>query len=332
MDYFVEQSEERVYRCSGFWGQQESFLRREERQELFRGRLGFCSLGRVNKWRNCSLTSEFLYVYSEKSTQAAACKCKKFTPIRWKCVSPFIEQSEAECRYGFRLSRGPQHCDFYTESESCLEEWLEHLSAVAVMTDCAEDYEVLRELGKGAHSSVRLARATGNSQLVAIKTVSKEVLSKNTVLAKALVDEVNLMTRLPHQQIVKLLGVYESETELHLILEYVGGGDILRRLKTKGRFSEAQAAIAIHSLLETLKFIHSRGVVHRDIKPENILLAADGNALKLADFGLATDTWECDFLTQRCGSPGYVAPEILSNLEYGEKVDIFGVGIVLYAM
>lgn len=202
------------------------------------------------------------------------------------------------------------------------------------MSDLENDFQILEEIGHGNYARVFKGRAAQDQSLVAIKTISKATISKHTRNVQALLNEVNLMKKLRHERIVKLIGMYESEEELHLVLEYVDGGDLFKRLVRKGKYSEAKAAVFIKHLLEAVGYMHSRGVVHRDLKPENILLVggSDGVEFKIADFGLAAEYHSGEALSLRCGSPGYVAPEILEKHTYDSKVDVFSAGIIMYIL
>jgi len=249
-------------------------------------------------------------------------------------VDPFSEEKGTVTRYGFSLSRGKNNCDFYTESQEDLETWLDRLSSVAVMSDLNNDFEVLEELGKGNHAAVYRGLSKHDGSQVAIKTISKERIMQNFRSLQALFSEVWVMKHISHSRITKLIGLYESERELHLVLEYVSGGDLFQLLAAKGRYSEAQAAKFMKRLLEALEYMHGRGVVHRDLKPENILLVegSEGQEFKIADFGLASEYHAGESMTLRCGSPGYVAPEILEKHPYDSKVDIFSAGILMYIL
>ena len=258
----------------------------------------------------------------------------KLSPVRWKRVDPFTEENGSEVRYGFRLTRGTHFQDFYTETAERLEDWLDALAKVAIMSDLENDFQILEEIGHGNYARVFKGRAAQDQSLVAIKTISKASISKHSRNVQALLNEVNLMKRLKHARIVRLIGMYESEEELHLVLEYVDGGDLFKRLVRKGKYSEAKATMFIKHLLEAVGYMHSRGVVHRDLKPENILLVggSDGVEFKIADFGLAAEYHSGEALSLRCGSPGYVAPEILEKHTYDSKVDVFSVGIIMYIL
>ena len=147
-----------------------------------------------------------------------------------------------------------------------------------------------------------------------------------------MINEIECMRGVRHPYICSLFGVFEDDKCVHLILEYCGGGELFRRILKRGRFTEYNAARLTQNCLESLVYLHETcSVVHRDLKPENLLMMdreCDFD-FKIADFGLASKCIE-ENLTLRCGSPGYVAPEILKNCPYGFKVDIFSLGILLY--
>lgn len=332
MDALIQQHEEEKYHFSGFW--KKLTTPQEEMDKGFTGRLRIQTKSRGVKSVLCRLTPEFLYICHVSYTQETTGAPVKLAPVTWKRVDPFSEENGAVTRYGFSLSRGKNNCDFYTESQEELETWLDRLSSVAVMSDLSNDFEVREELGKGNHAAVYRGRSTHDGSQVAIKTISKERIMQNSRSLQALFNEVGVMKHISHPRITKLIGIYESNTELHLVLEYVSGGDLFQQFAVKGKYSEAQTLIFMNRLLGTLEYMHGRGVVHRDLKPENILLVegSDGLEFKIADFGLASGYHIGDAMTLRCGSPGYVAPEILEKQPYDSKVDIFSAGVIMYIL
>ena len=141
------------------------------------------------------------------------------------------------------------------------------------------------------------------------------------------------MRKLEHENIIKLYEVYESDNHVYLVLELLHGGELFERIVKKGQYSEKDACILMRNLLSALAYMHGKGLMHRDLKPENLILKDNENDwdVKIADFGLAT-TISGDFLFKRCGTPGYVAPEILADEKYDEKVDVFSAGVILYIL
>ncbi|XP_017152593.1 serine/threonine-protein kinase GA29083 isoform X2 [Drosophila miranda] len=146
--------------------------------------------------------------------------------------------------------------------------------------------------------------------------------------------EVRVMKKLHHPHIISLIMDVDQDTNMYLVLEYVSGGDLFDAITQVTRFSESQSRIMIRHLGSAMSYLHSMGIVHRDIKPENLLVELDdfGNVvqLKLADFGLACEVTEPLYAV--CGTPTYVAPEILLEVGYGLKIDVWAAGIILYIL
>ena len=148
-----------------------------------------------------------------------------------------------------------------------------------------------------------------------------------------MVNEIILMKILDHPNIIKLYEVYEGEYHIYLVMELLKGGELFDRIVKKGINKEKDACIIIVRLLSALEYLHELGIMHRDIKPENLILKDEKDfEIKLADFGLAEFVTKTDLLFRRCGTPGYVAPEILADKPYDTKVDVFSAGVILYIL
>ncbi|XP_037957628.1 serine/threonine-protein kinase GL21140 isoform X2 [Teleopsis dalmanni] len=146
--------------------------------------------------------------------------------------------------------------------------------------------------------------------------------------------EVRVMKKLQHPHIISLLMEVDQPAIMYLVVDYVSGGDLFDAITRVTRFSEDQSRVMIRHLASALAYLHSMSIVHRDIKPENLLVELDdiGNVtqLKLADFGLACEVTEPLYAV--CGTPTYVAPEILMETGYGLKIDVWAAGIILYIL
>lgn len=194
-------------------------------------------------------------------------------------------------------------------------------------------YELGKLLGCGAFAKVYHARDVDSGQSVAIKAVSKKKVLKGGFMAHVK-REIAIMHRLRHPNIVKLIEVLATKTKVYFVMEFAKGGELFTRI-SRGRFSEDLSRRYFQQLISAVRFCHSRGVFHRDLKPENLLLDENWN-LKITDFGLSavTDQIRPDGLLHTlCGTPAYVAPEILAKKGYdGAKVDVWSCGIVLYVL
>ncbi|KAK7385617.1 hypothetical protein VNO78_31350 [Psophocarpus tetragonolobus] len=194
-------------------------------------------------------------------------------------------------------------------------------------------YEVGRLLGCGAFAKVYHARNIETGQSVAVKVLSKKKLTASG-LASNVKREIAIMRRLHHPNIVKLHEILATKTKIYFVLEYAKGGELFARI-SKGRFSEDLARRYFQQLISAVGYCHARGVFHRDLKPENLLLDENG-ILKVSDFGLSAvkEQLGVDGLFHTlCGTPAYVAPEILAKKGYhGAKVDVWSCGIILFVL
>ncbi|XP_078542002.1 serine/threonine-protein kinase DCLK3 [Lissotriton helveticus] len=196
--------------------------------------------------------------------------------------------------------------------------------------DVENYYEIGRTIGDGNFAIVKECRVRSVNQQYAMKIIDKSKLKGKEDMIE---NEISIIKDLSHPNIVKLLDEYETETEIYLIMEYVKGGDLFDAIIESVRFTEHDAALMIADLCEALVYIHYRNIVHRDLKPENLLIQHNpdkSTTLKLADFGLAVHVTEPIFTV--CGTPTYVAPEILLEKGYGLEVDMWATGVILYIL
>ena len=165
-----------------------------------------------------------------------------------------------------------------------------------------------------------------------MKCISKKNLPAED--ENALKQEVVILRALDHPNILKCLGFYDEEEMYYLVMEYMEGGELFDRIVKKTFYSEKEARDLVYILLSTIHYCHRHNVVHRDLKPENLLLSSldDDAHVKLADFGFAIQAEGYSSLKTQCGTPGYVAPEILSTQPYGKAVDMWSIGVITYIL
>ncbi|NP_001304817.1 CBL-interacting protein kinase 2 [Brachypodium distachyon] len=196
-----------------------------------------------------------------------------------------------------------------------------------------QKYEMGKMLGQGTFAKVYHARNIQTSQSVAIKVTDKEKVLKGG-LTDQIKREISVMKLVKHPNIVQTYEVMATKTKIYFVLEHVKGGELFNKVQ-RGRLKEDAARKYFQQLICAVDFCHSRGVYHRDLKPENLLLDEHSN-LKVSDFGLSTIS-ECrrhdGMLHTSCGTPAYVAPEVINRKGYdGAKADIWSCGVILFVL
>ena len=202
-------------------------------------------------------------------------------------------------------------------------------------------YKYGRLIGQGAFGKVNLGLNVLTGRIVAIKSFNKNNLEKNKDSKEKITYETNIMKKLNHPSIVKILEMFESETYILIIMEYINGGNLYSFVKKRRKLNEKTAKFLFWQITQGIKYMHSNGVVHRDIKLENILIDLNNN-VKICDFGIGKAVTPnkngktIHILFDQCGTPMYIAPEILlSTKERGYNafpVDMWSAGIALYIM
>ena len=194
-------------------------------------------------------------------------------------------------------------------------------------------YELGRLLGQGTFAKVYYARNLKTGMSVAIKIIDKEKILKVGMIEQ-IKREISVMRLVRHPNVVELFEVMASKTKIYFVIEYAKGGELFGKV-AKGKLKEDVARKYFQQLISAVDYCHSRGVYHRDLKPENLLLDENGN-LKVSDFGLSAlaDSKRQDgLLHTTCGTPAYVAPEVINRKGYdGSKADIWSCGVVLYVL
>ncbi|XP_071742444.1 CBL-interacting protein kinase 2-like [Rutidosis leptorrhynchoides] len=196
-----------------------------------------------------------------------------------------------------------------------------------------EKYELGRLLGQGTFAKVYYARNITTGQSVAIKVINKDKVSKGGLINQ-IKREISIMKLVRHPNILQLYEVMATKTKIYFALEYAKGGELFDKVAT-GKLKEEVARKYFNQLINAVDFCHSRGVYHRDLKPENLLLDEDEN-LKVSDFGLSAlseSKRQDGLLHTTCGTPAYVAPEVITRKGYdGDKADVWSCGVILFVL
>ncbi|KAI4305861.1 hypothetical protein L6164_029197 [Bauhinia variegata] len=195
-------------------------------------------------------------------------------------------------------------------------------------------YEMGRTIGEGTFAKVKFARNSETGEPVALKILDKEKVLKHK-MAEQIKREVATMKLIKHPNVVQLYEVMGSKTKIYLVLEFVTGGELFDKIVNHGRMSEDEARRYFQQLINAVDYCHSRGVYHRDLKPENLLLDVYGH-LKVSDFGLSALSQQVrddGLLHTTCGTPNYVAPEVLEDRGYdGATADLWSCGVILFVL
>jgi protein kinase A len=152
-----------------------------------------------------------------------------------------------------------------------------------------------------------------------IKLIKKKSVS-------CIMNERNLLAILKHPLIIKMHYAFEDRERLYIITDLLNGGDLRYHLKNKKKFNETELKFIMACSVAALEYMHSKGIIHRDIKPENLLLGEDGY-ISLTDMGIST-VWTPENCNETSGTPGYMAPEVMSKQNHGIAVDYYGLGII----
>ncbi|CAA0836216.1 CBL-interacting serine/threonine-protein kinase 10 [Striga hermonthica] len=196
-----------------------------------------------------------------------------------------------------------------------------------------QKYEFGKLLGQGTFAKVYHARNIENGSSVAIKVIEKDKILK-VGLMEQIKREISTMNLARHPNIVQLYEVLATKSKIYFVMEYMKGGELFNKV-AKGKLKPDSARKYFQQLISAVDFCHSRGIYHRDLKPENLLLDENGN-LKVSDFGLSalSESRKQDgLLHTTCGTPAYVAPEVVSRKGYdGSKADIWSCGVILFVL
>ncbi|KAF9921497.1 hypothetical protein FBU30_008453 [Linnemannia zychae] len=196
-----------------------------------------------------------------------------------------------------------------------------------------ELYEITDHvLGVGTFATVKEIKLRSTGKSYALKIILKKSLQgKGTMLN----TEISILSKVRHPNCVSLLELFETEDAVYLVTDLAEGGELFDQLLKKGSYTEGDAARLVHEILLGVEYLHEMDIVHRDLKPENLLFMdkSENARLMITDFGLSKVlTSNNDVLMTACGTPGYVAPEVLEQIGHGKPVDIWSVGVIAYTL
>eukprot|EP00055_Hartaetosiga_balthica_P018571 m.134796 g.134796 ORF g.134796 m.134796 type:complete len:414 (+) comp9734_c0_seq1:249-1490(+) len=198
-------------------------------------------------------------------------------------------------------------------------------------SDVEKSYKLGHELGTGNFAVVRLAEHRQTKKKYAVKIINKALCAGKEDMIET---EINVLKKVDHQYVVGMKECFDTPDKLYLVLDYVSGGELFDRIVEEGHFTEADASRITKQMTEAIQYLHEHEIVHRDLKPENLLFRDKSTAsdVLVTDFGLAKLLNDNVALKTACGTPNYVAPEILMQRGYGKQVDVWSLGVILFIL
>ena len=204
-----------------------------------------------------------------------------------------------------------------------------------VKSDPSLDYTIIKELGHGSFATVHLVKHNVSGAIRAMKAIKKGPGMDDEDNELDIINEINILMKMDHPNIVKIFEFYNSPTHYYLITEYCQGGCLYDLIvKNNGPFTEIQASYIMHQLFSVVNYCHKMKIIHRDLKPENILIYKNENGLakiKICDFGTSLCFKRGDIQDKVVGSIYYIAPEVLKK-KYNSKCDIWSCGVIMYIL
>lgn len=211
------------------------------------------------------------------------------------------------------------------------------IDKTATQNSVEEIYKVGEEIGRGAFSVVKKGSHKKSGDEVAIKFIEKKFVDKQDLMLLA--REIDIMKKVDHPNVLKLKEVFETDETIALVMELVTGGELFYKIVEKGNYSEKDAANIVAQMINGVDYLHDQGIAHRDLKPENLLCCGEEVEgykpfrVVIADFGLSKIFDSGEALETSCGTPDYVAPEVITaEGSYDKSVDMWSCGVITYVL
>ncbi|EGR32236.1 hypothetical protein IMG5_091269 [Ichthyophthirius multifiliis] len=300
--------------------------------ELYNDNIYIYKVNQIHKIYTCQLFQQKLQKNKIKQPSNTNIPYKQIDLIQDLCFELVLNNINC-IKFDYQES----YYEIYNEDIHILKKWQYYLEKILNQRGFHQQFKCYKKIGKGSFASVYLAERIQNNKLYAIKAFSKQIIFSQQYGKESIQNEIQVMRELNNAYSVQLHCVFETERSLYFVLDYLEGGQLQEKIDAKYKFSVFEIKNIMVKLLYAIKNMHYKKIMHRDLKPENILLKDNVSQLPIiADFGLATKYDLNEFLFVRCGTPGFVAPEVVNikNLKttYGPQCDIYQLGLIFYIL
>lgn len=198
-------------------------------------------------------------------------------------------------------------------------------------SDVEKKYKIGKTLGTGNFSVVKRCTDKETGKEYALKIIDKKMVEGKEEMIET---EIAILKKVKHKNVISMVEAFDTPEKLYLVMDLATGGELFERIVNKGSYTEADASTLVRSICEAIAYLHDQDVVHRDLKPENLLFSTpdEDATIMITDFGLSKLVNDATYLTTACGTPGYVAPEVLRQKGYGRAVDLWSLGVITYIL
>lgn len=318
------------------WSKERGEMQKIAEKAIFKGNLyKYSKKSQKYKERFFALANGKLYC----ARSAESARYIGYLGIQFSTFTVERETLGGETVYILRFIRDFKCAKLLLKDKEILERFSIAAKPYVVQTNFHDVYEAKKIIGQGAFASVYLCVHRKTGERVAVKCLSKKKSMKMKDGKLLIMNEMEISSSLDNTHLLKLIEVFESPSSVYLVFELLEGGDLVSYLRTQEYISHQDIYTIVRTILKGLLFLQMNGILHRDIKPDNILLKRKGEMdftqIKIVDFGLATRSQVESYIVNRCGTPGYMAPEIIKydpdiSPKLTFKCDVFSVGVILY--